>query len=307
MERSQHRPQVWSVASGKGGVGKTFITTSLAISLSKLGYSVIILDMDESSGNVHTSLGIDPSFLNIRHFFEGVKTLQEVVIPTPYPHLSYVQGFWDNWKKMELDTAHAKKLFSEVRHLNCDFVIIDLAPGASDSHLEIARSSDEHFLVTTPEPTSVEKNYRYLESLLLFEAQKNLNEENLKKLIITLNGYRQRSLQEPFSFREFYKNIVSSVDGDAFASLDKSPVRLLVNQCRSQNHRAFGYSIKSVVNKYYDLSIDFTGAIDYDNAVWQSVHKRENVLLAQPFTGLAGQFLTICKHIVEPQDLRAVV
>ncbi len=305
MGRSHHRPQVWSIASGKGGVGKTFITTSLAISLSKLGYSVVILDMDESSGNVHTSLGINPSFLNIRHFFDGAKTLQEVVIPTPYPHLSYVQGFWDTWKKMELDVEHSKKLFSEVRGLNCDYVIVDLAPGASDSHLEIARSSDEHFLVTTPEPTSVEKNYRYIESMLLYEAQKNMTSESLQKLLATLGEYRQRSLQEPFSFRDFYSKSVET--NSFFDELDKSPVRLLINQCRSQTHRSFGHSIKSVVNKYYDLSIDFAGSIDYDNAVWQSVHKRENVLLAQPFTGLAGQFLTICKHIIDPQDLRAVV
>ncbi|MCX7978519.1 MAG: ATP-binding protein, partial [Bdellovibrionaceae bacterium] len=62
-----------------------------------------------------------------------------------------------------------------------------------------------------------------------------------------------------------------------------------------------------VCDKYYDLKIDYAGSIDFDNAVWQSVRSREPVLLAQPFTPLAGQFLGICKHIVDQEELRAVV
>ncbi len=65
--------------------------------------------------------------------------------------------------------------------------------------------------------------------------------------------------------------------------------------------------MKSVCNKYYDLGIDYVGAIDYDNAVWQSIRSCEHVLVAQPFTVLAGQFLATCKQLIDPEDLRAVV
>ncbi|WP_374031539.1 P-loop NTPase [Bdellovibrio bacteriovorus] len=92
-----HDTKLWVVASGKGGVGKTFVSSSLGMTLSKLGHSVVIVDLDLSGSNIHTVLGLNPSHMNIRHYFEGAKTLQELVIPTPYPHLSYVQGFWDAW------------------------------------------------------------------------------------------------------------------------------------------------------------------------------------------------------------------
>jgi flagellar biosynthesis protein FlhG len=64
--------------------------------------------------------------------------------------------------------------------------------------------------------------------------------------------------------------------------------------------------MKSVCNKFYDLSVDYVGSIDYDNAVWQSVKGGEPVLVAQPFTPLAGQFLTACKHLIAPEEIRAV-
>ncbi|WP_374021191.1 hypothetical protein [Bdellovibrio bacteriovorus] len=94
---------------------------------------------------------------------------------------------------------------------------------------------------------------------------------------------------------------------DFFEALSSTPVRLIVNSARSQSNADLGHSIKSVCNKYYDLGIDFAGAIDFDNAVWQSIRSREHVLVAQPFTALAGQFLTTCKQLIDPEELRAVV
>ena len=80
-----------------------------------------------------------------------------------------------------------------------------------------------------------------------------------------------------------------------------------MNSARSQSNCELGHSIKSVCNKYYDRGLDYIGAIDFDNAVWQSVKSREHVLFAQPFTPLAGQFLTTCKQLIAPEELRAVV
>ena len=69
--------------------------------------------------------------------------------------------------------------------------------------------------------------------------------------------------------------------------------------------------MKSVCYKYFDLSISYMGAIDFDNAVWHSVRNREPFLVAKPFTSLSGQFLSLSKMLLEietlPTLLRAVV
>ena len=84
-----------------------------------------------------------------------------------------------------------------------------------------------------------------------------------------------------------------------------------MNQTRSQLDEDLGYSIKSVCNKFYDLSVDFAGYVEYDNSVWQSVKNKESVLVEKPFTPIAGQVLSICKQIsstnLHAKTYRAVI
>jgi flagellar biosynthesis protein FlhG len=298
--------QVWVVSSGKGGVGKTFISASLGLTLSKLGHSVVVADLDLTGANLHTALGLEPSKLSIRNYFENSKLLQETVVQTPYPHLSYIQGFWDSWLPTDFTGDHTKKLVSDLKKINADYVIIDISPGNLNSHLEILKAADERILVTSPEPTSIEKNYRFIETFLCYALKENSNAQTYSNLIKTLRDHRQKVLEGPFSFKTFLKEN-TGIQSTFFDALIAKPLRLIINSSRSQTNMDLGYSIKSVCYKYYDLGIDYMGAIDYDNAVWQSVRNREPVLVAQPFTPLAGQFLTICKHLIDPSELRAVI
>lgn len=298
--------QLWVVASGKGGVGKTFVTTSLGLTLSKLGHSVVIVDLDLSGANVHTSLGANPSHMNIRHYFEGAKSLQELVIPTTYPRLSYVQGFWDSWTPTDFSYNQIQNLIPELKKLRADYVLVDLGAGALEAHLNLFKTADEKILVTSPEPTSIEKTYRFIEAYMCHSLKENAAPDAFGNMITTLRDHRQRTLSKPFSFKSYLKE-QTGISYTFFEALSQKPVRLVVNSCRSQANAELGHSIKSVCHKYYDLGIDFTASINYDNAVWQSVKSRTPALVAQPFTPLAGQFLNSCKHLIDPEELRAVV
>lgn len=306
-KKSAQKPsQLWVVASGKGGVGKTFVTTSLALTLSKLGHSVVIVDLDLSGANVHTAIGMPPSHLNIRHYFEGAKTLQELVIPTAYPKLSYVQGFWDSWTPTDFSYTEIQNLIPELKQLRADYVLVDLGAGALEPHLNLFKAADEKILLTSPEPTSIEKTYRFIEAYMCHSLKESSCPDAFGSMISTLRNHRQRTLNKPFSFKSYLKD-QTGISYEFFEGLSANPVRLMVNSCRSPANSELGHSIKSVCNKYYDLGIDFTASINYDNAVWQSVKVRTPALVAQPFTPLAGQFLNSCKHLIDPEDLRAVV
>ena len=75
-------PRVICITSGKGGVGKTNITTNLAFSLAQKGKKVLILDADLNLANIDVLLGLTPKY-NIHHVLSGEKTLQEVLIEGP--------------------------------------------------------------------------------------------------------------------------------------------------------------------------------------------------------------------------------
>ncbi|MBX3040464.1 MAG: P-loop NTPase [Bdellovibrionaceae bacterium] len=303
--KSGRRPQMWVTASGKGGVGKTFVSSSLAISLTKLGHSVIVVDLDPTGANVHTALGQNPADVNLRHWFEGNKSLQEIVTPTPLPRLSFIQGLWDLWSPANISSEQLKRLIPELKSLRADYVIVDLGPGAVETHLELFRAADERIVITSPEPTSIEKTYRFLEAHICWTLKDTARPDVFNALLGTLRDHRNRKMKKPFSFRQYLKeNDGFSVDH--FESLGEKPIRLIVNSSRSQANIDLGHSIRSVCCKYYDLSLDYLGAIDFDNAVWQSIKNREPVLISQPFTPLAGQFVSICKHLIAPSELRAV-
>ncbi|MGZ3770674.1 MAG: P-loop NTPase [Bdellovibrio sp.] len=298
--------KIWAVASGKGGVGKTFVSSSLGITLSKLGHTVVIVDMDFCGANIHTSLGLPPAALNLRHFFEGSKKLQELINPTSFPNLSYIQGFWDSWTLTDQSLNQVEKILSELKKLKADYVIVDMGAGGTEAQLDLFKYADEKFLITTPEPTSVENTYRFIEAFVCHSLKSNSTPDAYKNMISTLRDHRQTTANKPFSFRSYLKE-TTGIEYDFFESITSQPIRLVMNSARSESNCELGHSIKSVCNKYYDLSIDYAGSIDFDNAVWQSIRCREHVLAAQPFTPLAGQFLTLCKLLIDPRELRAVV
>lgn len=62
QNRRQHLAKVITATSGKGGVGKSNISVNLAITLSKMGKRVVILDADFGLANIEIMLGIRPKY-----------------------------------------------------------------------------------------------------------------------------------------------------------------------------------------------------------------------------------------------------
>lgn len=291
--------KVWVVAAGKGGVGKTFTASSIGITLSKLNYKVLIVDFDISGANLHTNFGLALAKKNLLNYFESKESLEAVTQPTQVPRLSIIQGFWDSWTSPQITPEQAKQLVDDCKNSSYDYVVFDMGPGASPVHLEMFYQADEKILVSSAEPTAVEKNYRFIEAFICRSLKENMNKDQQLSLMKCLSEYRQTHKTGYFSFREYLKKS-TGMEFDMFEQLEKTPVRLIVNSCRSRLDEDLGYSVKSVCNKYFDFNIDYVGSIDFDNAVWQSVRGREPVLIEKPFTPLAGQFLSICKQLTNP-------
>lgn len=296
-------PEIWAINSGKGGVGKTFITSSLGLTLSKLNYNVLIVDLDLSGANMHTALGLKPSHLNMRHFLDEQKSLSEIVIPTPFPKLSYIQGVWDLWVPFDLSKFDEFKMSAELKKLKYDYILVDFGVGPFEKFFNMFLECDQRIVVSSPEPTSIEKTYRFIESYICQNLKSKATPEAYHKLINTLRDFRHNVLDNPFSFKSYLKEN-DGLTLEPFNKLNREPLKLLINGIRSQSLMDLGYSMKSVCNKYYGLNVDYIGHIEFDNSVWQSVKNMEPVLIAQPFTPVAGQFLSICKYLADSKEIQ---
>ena len=156
---------VYSVTSGKGGVGKTSITTNLAFCLARRGKRVLVIDADLNLANIDIILGISPRY-NIRHVLEGERSLEEVLVRGPggFRILPASSGVLDLFSLSE-----SQKLFllSEMEEVGrgLDFLLIDTAAGINDNVVYFNLAASERLVVLTPEPTSLTDAYALIKVL----------------------------------------------------------------------------------------------------------------------------------------------
>src|SRR5262249_31079671 len=105
-------PRIWAVGGGKGGVGKSVVTSSLAAAMAGLGRRVAVIDADLGAANLHTLLGAARPRVTLSHFLTGeVDTLAEVMVQTSVPNLWLVSGHqalleMANPKRREKESFH---------------------------------------------------------------------------------------------------------------------------------------------------------------------------------------------------------
>ncbi len=158
-------PLVFSVTSGKGGVGKTNISVNLAYTLAQAGRRVLLLDADLGLANVDVLLGLAPK-LNIFHLFHEGMSLDKILCETPYGFriLPASSGVSD---MVNLDTGQKLDLLEAMDFLEdaLDFLIVDTGAGINDNVLYFNLAVQERLLVLTPEPTSLTDAYALIKVL----------------------------------------------------------------------------------------------------------------------------------------------
>lgn len=153
------RPRIVTVASGKGGVGKTQIAVNLAASLSKLGQRVLLVDGDLGLANVNVLLGLSPDF-NAGHLLDGSQPFHRVV--------SSFKGTFDLLPAgsalshlAELDMSMQVRFMErlELYKRPYDLVIVDACAGIGANVRLTLSMADEAVIVMNPETTSLTDAY----------------------------------------------------------------------------------------------------------------------------------------------------
>ena len=147
-----NRTRVMLIASGKGGVGKSSVTTNLAIALAKRGKKVGLIDADVWGFSIPRMLGIE----------HAPVVIDDMLIP-PDTHgvRAISMGFFAEedqpviWRGPMLHKA-LEQFLTDVFWDEPDYLLIDLPPGTGDISLSLAQflPRAEMFVVTTPQPAA---------------------------------------------------------------------------------------------------------------------------------------------------------
>ncbi len=140
------------IASGKGGVGKSSVTTNLSVALARRGHSVAVVDADVWGFSIPRMLGVD----------RPPVVIDEMLLPPEsYGVRCISMGFFAEedqpviWRGPMLHKA-LEQFLTDVYWDAPDFLVVDLPPGTGDIALSLAQflPRGEVYVVTTPQPAA---------------------------------------------------------------------------------------------------------------------------------------------------------
>jgi flagellar biosynthesis protein FlhG len=151
--------RIIGIASGKGGVGKTTVSTNLAVALAQSGKQVMLFDADLGLANAQIALGIRSEF-NFSHVVSGEKTLNEIVVTGP-SGLFVVPGASGVGRMADLSMAEIQGIIQAFSTFEkpLDYLIVDVAAGISPSVITFLRACHQVGIVARDEPSSIADAY----------------------------------------------------------------------------------------------------------------------------------------------------
>ncbi len=153
-----------TVASGKGGVGKTNFSVNFAYTMARhFNKRILLIDADIGMANVHILLNSDPS-KNIKALFQG-ESIENIIVKSH--GFDAILGFSGVDSIEEMDETSVALLINSLERVSSeyDYVIIDTGAGIDEKIAAFLRASTRSYVITTPEPTALMDAYALIKSI----------------------------------------------------------------------------------------------------------------------------------------------
>lgn len=151
-------PFILSVTSGKGGVGKTFVSANLAATLAKAGRKVLVVDCDLGLANIDIMLGINPQY-TLQDVIFGKMEMKDIIFPT--------KGGFDLIPSSSGVREMAQLLFEKIELIKSmilsfdeyDVILLDTGAGIADMVLQFNLLAARNIVIINKELTCMTDAY----------------------------------------------------------------------------------------------------------------------------------------------------
>lgn len=286
MNVPHKKPEIWAVGGGKGGVGKSLVSTLLAMDMAERGNKTILIDVDLGGANLHTMMGIKtpPRTLNDL-VMRKYETMDQICIQTGIRNLQIVCGASEILSLANPQYAQKHKIVQNIVGLKADCIILDLGAGTSYNVLDFFLIAHHPIVVLTPQPISIQNAYGFVRNsvyrkLSRLAAQQPSLQNVIRAAMDPKNDRQMRTIHDLFESigASHRKKIVSQL---------KTAIRnikpwIITNMARNQRDSNAGRIIQLVSEKYLTIQARQLGAIRYDSTLDQMLTQMNAVSRLAP-------------------------
>lgn len=156
-----------AIASGKGGVGKTWLAVTLAHVLAMQSNRVLLVDGDFGLANVDIQLGLLPK-LDLGHLLAGSHEAESIIVKVPGGRFDLLPGRSGSGAFAALDAPKLARIAALPERFRpaYDMILLDCGAGVDRAAQLLAEMADTLLLVITEDPTSLTDAYAVLKLLL---------------------------------------------------------------------------------------------------------------------------------------------
>jgi flagellar biosynthesis protein FlhG len=295
------------IGSGKGGVGKSLLATNLSIALAEAGRTVVLVDLDLGASNAHTMLGIRSVSRGIGTFLSVPRTsLDDIVLPTEYDRLSFIAGDAEMPGTATLKPAQKKRLVKSLESLACDFMVLDLGPGAGANALDFFLLATGGIVVSTPALTSLLNAYLFLKNVVFRAIYATVDQHSRAYAVLEeLRKDRDGGLQRASVPKILARIAREDPEGHALLSqaLGRLRPRLVMNMVEDPAEAEKAEKLRASVRGYLGIEISHLGIVFRDELQSVALGSRMPILLYKPGCVLSRALYRISEKLLSaPAD-----
>lgn len=296
--------EIWAIGGGKGGSGKSFLTSGLAMYLAGIGKKVTLIDADLGGANLHTILKIKKPKHTLTDFFEKKLPLAEIIEETGVPNLKLVIGDIRTLMPDTVKYAQRLKLYRHIRGISGDIVLIDLGAGSSLNTLDTFILADKMITITLPEITSIDNLYHFLKKVLFRKLNGFLADHQLKDEAKRIWKNRETgNIKTIKHLVDHFKGISGEVGQLLEEEFSRLNIHVVINQIRHNPHMETGASIRSVIIKYFGIHAFYGGCIKFHDSLWQYVDQPEPYLKMDASGPIMAEIAAIAQNLMQNKQL----
>lgn len=275
--QTQHRPGIWAIGGGKGGVGKSVVSMLLAQALARNGLRTVLVDADLGGANLHTMMGIKTPTRTLNDFLtRKYETLEEICIRTEVKNLELICGASEILSFANPQFVQKAKIAQSVLNLAVDHVVLDLGAGATYNVLDFFLIAHYPIVVVTPQPTSIQNAYGFVRNAVYRRISRLVSQRlSLQEVVRTAMDPKNEKRIRTIS--DMCQSVRKSHGEKTALSLNKAISRirplLVTNMARNAKDANAGRIVQMVAEKYLTINAHQIGVLEYDPLIEETINK----------------------------------